>query len=135
MPGQPAARQDDQVIGIDIHVVLVPNPPAIPTPTPLPHPFSGKLISELSGDVRIENRAAATVDSVAKNDPPHKPTPPGTSFQRPPSNRGTVSRGSGSVLINGKKAARAGDPVRTCNDPTDRDAAAIVTGSTKVLIG
>jgi uncharacterized Zn-binding protein involved in type VI secretion len=46
-----------------------------------------------------------------------------------------VSNGSPTVLINDRKAARLGDPVRTCNDPTDRDAARIVSGSTKVLIG
>jgi uncharacterized Zn-binding protein involved in type VI secretion len=134
MPGQPAGHQDDQVIGVDIHVVLVPSPTGS-TPTPLPHPFSGKLTGRLSKDVRIQDRPAAMVDSVAPNDPAHTPTPPGTAFQRPPSNRGTVSRGSGSVLINGRNAARLGDPVRTCNDPTDRDAAAITSGSTKVLIG
>jgi uncharacterized Zn-binding protein involved in type VI secretion len=134
MAGQPAARQDDQVVGVDIHVVLVPSPSGT-TPTPLPHRFSGKLTGRLSRDVRIDGRRAAMVDSVAPNDPPHTPTPPGTSFQRPPSNRGTVSKGSGSVLIDGRRAARLGDPVRTCNDPTDRDAAAITTGSTKVLIG
>ena len=100
--------------------MLVPSPTGT-VPTPLPHPFSGKLTEELPDDVRIERPPAATVGSVATNDPAHTPTPPGTTFQRPPSNRGTVSDGSGSVLINGKKAARAGDPVRTCNDPTDLD--------------
>jgi uncharacterized Zn-binding protein involved in type VI secretion len=134
MPGQPAASRDDQVTGIDIHVVMVPSPSGT-VPTPLPHPFAGKLTQELADDVRIEGRPAATVGSVAPNDPTHTPTPPGTTFQRPPSNRGTVSGGSGSVLVNGKKAARAGDPVRTCNDPTDQDTGRIVGGSTKVLIG
>jgi uncharacterized Zn-binding protein involved in type VI secretion len=134
MAGLPAARQDDTVVGVDIHVVLVPSPSGT-TPTPLPHPFSGKLTQKLSGNVRIEGGRAATVDSVAPNDPVHKPTPPGTSFQRPPSNRGTVSAGSGSVLINKRKAARSGDAVRTCNDPVDKDAAVITSGSAKVLIG
>jgi uncharacterized Zn-binding protein involved in type VI secretion len=104
-------------------------------PTPLPHPFSGRLSSALSSNVKIEGQDAATKDSVAPNQPKHVPTPPGTSFQQPPSNRGTVSKGSSSVLINDKEAARIGDPVRTCNDPSDRDAARIVSGSTKVLIG
>jgi uncharacterized Zn-binding protein involved in type VI secretion len=134
MPGQPAAARDDQVVGVDTHVVLVPSPTGT-APMPLPHPFSGKLTDELTDDVRIEDRPAATVDSVAPNKPQHVPTPPGTSFQRQPSNRGTVSDGSGSVLIGNRKAARLGDPVRTCNDPTDTDAAKIVSGSTKVLIG
>ncbi len=134
MPGQPAAHQDDQVTGVDIHVVLVPSPSGS-VPTPLPHPFSGKLTEQLSDDVRIEGHPAATVGSVVLNRPAHVPTPPGVSFQRTPSNRGTVSDGSRSVLINDKKAARIGDPVRTCNDPADRDAATILSGSAKVLIG
>jgi uncharacterized Zn-binding protein involved in type VI secretion len=134
MPGQPAARKDDPVAGVDIHIVLVPSPSGT-TPTPLPHKFSGKLTEQLSDDVHIDGRKAATVGSVAPNDPKHTPTPPGTSFQRPPSNRGTVSAGSGSVLINGRKAARAGDAVRTCNDPVDSDTATITAGSDKVLIG
>lgn len=67
--------------------------------------------------------------------PPHIPVPPGTSFVRAPSNRGTVSAGSSSVTINGKAAARIGDPVRTCNDPRDLDAAKITSGARTVTIG
>jgi uncharacterized Zn-binding protein involved in type VI secretion len=134
MAGTGAARRDDQVTGVDTHIVLVPSATGT-VPTPLPHPFAGKLSNSLSGDVKIEDRDAATVDSVAPNKPKHVPTPPGTSFQRTPANRGTVSGGSGTVLINGKKAARVGDPVRTCNDPADRDAGSIASGSGTVLIG
>ena len=79
--------------------------------------------------MRIEGQPAATVDSVAENSPKHLPVPPGTSFVTTPSNRGTVSSGSGSVRIHGKAAARVGDPVRTCNDPVDRDGAKITTGA------
>jgi uncharacterized Zn-binding protein involved in type VI secretion len=129
-----AARQNDQVIGVDTHVVLVPSPSGTVL-TPLPHPFSGRLTSQLSRNVKIDGRPAATKGSVTPNQPKHVPTPPGTSFQRPPSNRGTVSGGSDSVLINGEKAARKTDPVRTCNDPADRDAAQVMGGSTTVLIG
>ena len=52
---------------------------------------------------------AATVGSTAENAPPHIPVPPGTSFQKPPSNRGTIQAGSATVMINGKPAARSGD--------------------------
>ena len=37
----------------------------------------------------------------------------------PPSNKAKVTTGSGTVKINGKKAARAGDTAETCNDPKD----------------
>lgn len=134
MAAAPATRRSDTVTGVDTHVVLVPSPSGA-TPTPLPHPFSGTLTDSLVGSVLINDRPAAVRGSVAPNDPKHTPTPPGTSFQRPPADRGTVSRGSGSVLIEGSAAARSGDPVRTCNDPTDRDAATITSGSDSVLFG
>lgn len=133
--GQPAARQTDPVTGVDTHIVLVPAPPAPPVPTPLPHPFAGQLLDALSGDVLVDGLPAATVGSVAHNLPPHLPTPPGTAFQMPPSNRGTVTLGSTTVLINGKGAARMGDTVRTCNDPVDAPVGTISAGSATVMIG
>ena len=132
--GQPAARQGDPVVGVDTHIVLVPSGTAT-VPTPLPHRFSGTLTGELSSDVLIDGMPAATAGSVAQNQPPHVPTPPGTAFQSPPANRGTVETGSATVMINGRAAARAGDPVRTCNDPADLPVSAIGAGSASVLIG
>jgi uncharacterized Zn-binding protein involved in type VI secretion len=132
--GRPAARQRDPVTAVDTHVVLVPSPVG-PVSTPLPHPFVGTLTDALSGDVKINGLPAATIDSVAVNQPPHIPTPPGTAFQTPPSNRGTVVSGSATVLIGGKGAARAGDSVRTCNDPVDLLAGTVVSGSPTVVIG
>ena len=35
--GQPAAKQGDQIVATDTHIVLVPSPGG-PVPTPLPHP-------------------------------------------------------------------------------------------------
>lgn len=133
--GQPAARQTDPVTGVDTHIVMVPAPPGAPTPTPLPHPFAGQLTEALSTDVLIDGLPAATVGSVAHNLPPHLPTPPGTAFQKPPSNRGTVTTGSATVLINGNGAARVGDTVQTCNDPVDSPVGTITAGSATVMIG
>jgi uncharacterized Zn-binding protein involved in type VI secretion len=131
--GQPAAKQGDQVVGTDTHIVLVPSPSGS-VPTPLPHPFTGILDGNLSSDVKIEGRPAATVDSTATNTPPHIPTPPGVSFANPPTNKARVMLGSVTVKINGKQAARNGDKAFTCNDPTDLPAGTIVAQST-VLIG
>ncbi len=128
---QPAARHTDTVTAIDTHVVNTPES----GPKPLPHPFSGPLAEQLSADVLIGTQPAATIGSVAHNLPPHVPTPPGTSFQLPPSNRGTVHTGSATVLINGKGAARQGDTVMTCNDPTDLPVGTITTGEPTVVIG
>jgi uncharacterized Zn-binding protein involved in type VI secretion len=130
----PAARRTDPVLATDTHIVAVPSVTGT-VPTPLPHPFSGTLQTDVSSDVLINNLGAATVGSVAVNQPPHLPTPPGTSFIRPPSNRGTVQTGSATVLINGRAAARMGDPVRTCNDPVDLPVGSITAGSPDVQIG
>ncbi len=132
--GQPAAKQGDQVIAIDMHLVLVPAPPGPPVPTPLPHPFSGMLNGSLSSDVKVMGQPAATVGSTADNSPAHIPTPPGTAFQIPPMNKGMIMSGSGTVMINHKPAARAGDTVQTCADPVPNTSGQILAVST-VLIG
>lgn len=131
--GPPAAKQNDQVVATDTHIVMVPSPGG-PVPTPLPHPFTGMLDGALSSDVNIEGMPAATVDSTATNTPSHIPTPPGVSFQSPPSNQATVIMGSGTVNINGKAAARNGDTAETCNDPADAPVGTVVAVST-VFIG
>lgn len=128
--GKPAAKAQDKVTGVDTHIVLVPQPSGPPSPTPLPHPFSGSLDQKLSTDVQVEGKAAAIVGSVATNQPAHTPTPPGTSFQAPPANRGTVTVGSSTVLINGKGAARAGDTVDTCDDVGVTGESTIIASST-----
>jgi uncharacterized Zn-binding protein involved in type VI secretion len=132
--GQPAARKGDRVIGIDTHIVMVPATPS-PVPTPLPHPFSGTITGGTIASVKIGGKEAAVVGSEATNKPSHTPTPPGTSFQKPPSNKGKVDSGSSTVKIGGKAAARMGDPVKTCNDPTDAATSAITGGEMKVTIG
>ena len=66
--------------------------------------------------------------------PPHIPTPPGTAFQKPPSNQGTIQLGSATVQIGGKPAARNGDVALTCNDPADAPMGTVIATGT-VLIG
>jgi uncharacterized Zn-binding protein involved in type VI secretion len=128
---QPAAKMGDKVVGMDIHIILVPSPGG-PVPTPLPHPFNGTLTGNLSPNVLIEGKPAATMGSIAVNSPPH--IPQGGSFSIPPTNQGTVMIGSPTVLINNKPAARVGDQVLTCNDPVPAPTSTIVGAST-VLIG
>lgn len=133
--GQPAAKQGDQIVATDTHIVMVPAPPApSPVPTPLPHPFAGIINGNLSSDVNIMGMPAATVDSTADNTPPHLPTPPGTAFQKPPANKATIKLGSPTVKINGKMAARNGDMAMTCNDPADLPAGQVIAVGT-VFIG
>lgn len=132
--GQPAAKQGDRVVGTDIHIVMVPAPPAAPVPTPLPHPYAGMINGGLSSDVKIMGKPAAVVGSTATNTPAHVPLAPGTAFQKPPTNRATIQRGSMTVKINGKPAVRAGDPALTCNDPSDLPVGTVVAVGT-VMIG
>jgi uncharacterized Zn-binding protein involved in type VI secretion len=129
--GQPGAKQGDQVVATDTHIVMIPSPGG-PVPTPLPHPFTGQLDGSLSGDVNVEGKAAAVQGSTATNTLAH--VPQGGPFQKPPSNRATVQIGSGTVLINGKPAARNGDKAMTCNDPADLPVGTVVAAGT-VLIG
>jgi uncharacterized Zn-binding protein involved in type VI secretion len=130
--GQPAAKQGDKISAIDTHIVMVPGTP--PVPTPLPHPFMGTINGGLSSDVNIEGKPAATVDSTADNSPAHIATAPGTSFQKPPANKGTIKMGSATVNINGKAAARNGDIAETCNDPADLPVGKVIAVG-KVMIG
>jgi uncharacterized Zn-binding protein involved in type VI secretion len=132
--GAPAATQTSMVTAVDTHIVMVPSPGG-PVPTPLPHPFNGTITGATVPTVTIGGQPAAVVGSIAQNNPPHLPTPPGVSFQKPPANQGKVQVGSATVVIGGKQAARVGDPVTTCNDPADVPVGSVVGPPGTVLIG
>lgn len=129
--GQPAAKDGDIITATDIHNELVPNPPNVVL-TPLPHQFNGIINDNLSSNVFIMGKPAATVGSTAENTPPHIPLT--GVFQTQPSNKATIESGSSTVFINGKPAARGGDSALTCNDPFDRPVGVILATGT-VLIG
>ncbi|MDH5682499.1 MAG: PAAR domain-containing protein [Spirochaetota bacterium] len=129
--GQPAAKKDDQIMGTDTHIIMIPSP-AGPVPTPLPHPFMGMIDDKLSEDVKIMGKPAATVDSTATNNPPH--IPQGGPFQKAPEDKATIKLGSATVKINGKMAARNGDMAETCNDPANLPVGTVMATGT-VMIG
>jgi uncharacterized Zn-binding protein involved in type VI secretion len=129
--GQPAAKQGDQIVAVDTHIIMIPSPGG-PVPTPLPHPFTGMIAGGLSANVKIMGMPAATLGSTADNLPPH--IPQGGPFQKPPTNKATIMIGSPTVLINGKPAARNGDMALTCNDPIDLPAGKVIAVGT-VMIG
>lgn len=124
---KPAAKQNDLIVALDTHVVVI-----VLVPTPVPSLFTGQLSGGLSPDVLIENFPAAVQGSSATNTVPHIPA--GGPFVKPPTNQGTILMGSTTVLINGKGAARAGDPAMTCNDPVDLPVGKVVATST-ILVG
>jgi uncharacterized Zn-binding protein involved in type VI secretion len=129
--GQPAAKQGDQIVAVDTHIIMIPSPGG-PVPTPLPHPFTGMIAGGLSANVKIMGMPAATLGSTADNLPPH--IPQGGPFQKPPTNKATIMIGSPTVLINGKPAARNGDMALTCNDPVDLPVGKVIAVGT-VMIG
>lgn len=129
--GQPAAKQGDQVMATDIHLIQPPGAPP-PPPVPVPHPFTGIIDGSLSSDVKIMGMSAAVQGSTATNTPSH--IPQGGTFVNPPKNKGTIQLGSATVMINGKPAARNGDMVMTCNDPSDLPVGTVIAVGT-VLIG
>jgi uncharacterized Zn-binding protein involved in type VI secretion len=129
--GQPAAKQGDQITAFDSHIILLPSPGG-PVPTPIVLPFTGIIDGNLSTDVKIMGMPAATMGSTATNTPAH--IPPGGPFQVPPTNQGTILKGSATVMINGKPAARNLDTAQTCADPIPNMSAQVVAAGT-VMIG
>lgn len=125
--GQPIAKQNDQVIATDIHIIMIPSPGG-PVPTPLPHPFNGMINGSLSANVKAMGQPVAVMGSTADNMPPH--IPQGGPFQKPPTNKGTIITGSATVMVNNKPAARNGDTVLTCNDPADMPVGSIIAVGT-----
>lgn len=126
--GVPGAKQGDQIMASDIHIIQPPSA----SPVSTPHPFTGMIDGGLSGDVNIMGMPAATKDSTATNTPSHVPL--GGTFVKPPTNKASIIIGSATVFINGKSAARSGDKANTCNDPADQPVGTIVAAGT-VMIG
>lgn len=131
--GQPAAKNNDQVMSTDTHIVMVPAGPSL-VPTPLPHMFAGQINGGVIPTVKIGGQPAAVMGSTASNMPSHIPSPPGVSFQKPPANKATIQKGSATVSIGGKPAARSGDVAMTCNDPADAPTGTVIAAGT-VFIG
>ena len=92
----PAAKQGDQILGTDIHIILIPSPTG-PVPTPLPHPFAGMINGGTVPTVKIMGMPAAVLGSTATNMPPH--IPQGGAFQLPPKNQAKIITGSANVFI------------------------------------
>jgi uncharacterized Zn-binding protein involved in type VI secretion len=126
--GLPAAKQGDQIVATDFHLVTLPS--GIPILVALP--FTGVIDKRLSPDVNIMGRPAAVQGSTAPNSPSHIP-PVGT-FQTPPHNQGEIRTGSPTVFINGKRSARSTDIANTCNDPFDLPQGRVIASGT-VFIG
>ena len=125
----PAAKKGDKITANDLHIV---QPPGTAPPASVQHPFKGIISGNLSANVNIMGKPAATMNSTATNLPAHLPI--GGTFVKAPRNRGSIIAGSATVFINGKPAARSGDAAITCNDPVDLPVGKVVAKGT-VFIG
>ena len=125
--GKQMAAQDDRVMGMDVHIMVIPSGPGTTT-SPLPHPFIGKLADGLSDDVSIGDKKAAVKGSKAKHDDPTHMQLPGTiKFQSSPKKEGEITDGtSPSVRIDGKEAAVIGSLVTTCNEIGARNNSTVI---------
>ena len=113
----PAAKEFDIVMGVDIHIVLPP-PPA--PPLPIPHPFIGivfdpmDFIPLLGATIMVNGVPRAQAGSAAKDIPAHIPL--GGTFIKPPGNEGEMFMGSATVLAEGEPFTHMAHPVLSCHD-------------------
>lgn len=67
-----AAKHFDMVMGVDIHIIMIPTPGG-PVPTPIPHPFVGMMFDpddyDIAGLLKAELKAAGIVDIDAMLQP------------------------------------------------------------------
>ena len=135
--GKPAAKKGDKIVSAtpgDIHIVMVPSPGG-PIPTPLPHPCKSDLKMKLAKKVNVQGKPGAMKGSKSKHMPPHIPTPPGVSFQKPPKNEAEVFTASTNVNYEGRGAAMLGDTGLMCSDPTDTPVGVLVVPPGTVYVG
>jgi uncharacterized Zn-binding protein involved in type VI secretion len=125
----PAARQGDNAIHDGPHCHAPIHPPA-PVPTPTPHPpLPLAIIGATVPTVLINNMPAAVATSMTK---------PCMLPSCVPGGPGLVSKGSATVLIGNRPAARVGDLVAfaTCVAPIPSPTGKILPpGSATVQIG
>lgn len=111
--GNPAAVMGDKITAT-CSAHQMPNPASgAPQPAP-PMPFSAPLLQSLATTVTIGGKFAAVAGSSGLNVPPHVGLHPSDPFMAPNTQQGTVTRGSSTVLFDGKPAAMTGATCTVC---------------------
>jgi len=124
----------DKATGICTHIVMIPSPGG-PVPTPLPAPYSATILVGCIVNVLIGNKPAAVMGSGLTHVPPHIPIG-GPWGPPPPSHNGTIVKGSATVMIGGRPAARIGDTVSVCTTSVPPGTGAVIgPGAPTVIIG
>ena len=111
-----AAKHFDPIIGIDIHIILMPPASA---PTPLPNPYIGIVfdpidyVPVLGATVKINGLPRAQAGTSGLQLMPHLPL--GGPFGPPPPSRDSeIFMGSATVAIDGDAQSYLGLPVLSC---------------------
>ena len=118
--GAPAGRLNDSVLGADTAHRDSAGAPRLGADAAPGHSFSGTIRCDASPDVRSRDAAAAVGRHGGHEQPAAHADAAGRVVPETAIEPAARSAsGSSTVTINGKAAARVGDPVRTCNDPTD----------------
>lgn len=110
--GQPAAVLGDRIMATCVGH-QIPMGPGNPGPAP-PMPFSAPVTNGAATKVLIGGKPALVATAWGLNLPPHVGLHPTDPFMAPPTQRGTIAKGSSTVLIEGKPAARTGDTCTVC---------------------
>lgn len=116
---EPAAKKDDKIIsnGTKSQVWVKQPPPSTSPPEPVSFKYEGSIDNLCSSNVFVMGKPSATVESAATNSiPPSVQQEVITKgkIQTPNiDNTATITTGSSTVYVNGKKAARNGDKAKT----------------------
>jgi RHS repeat-associated protein len=114
-----AAKHLDPVIGVDVHIVLIPSP-AGPIPTPIPHPYIGIVLDPfdylpfIGATVYVNGLPRASAGTSGQAIPSHIPM--GGAFLKPPTNESEVFMGSATVLSDGEPQSFLAMPILSCQD-------------------
>lgn len=113
--GQPAAKHFDPVVGVDLHLEIVP-PVA-----PIPNPFIGFLfdpfdyIPFIGATVYVNGVPRAQAGTAGIRMPPHKPIV--GPFAKPPGDECEMLMGSMTVAVDSDAFSYMALPALSCNDP------------------
>jgi RHS repeat-associated protein len=111
----PVIKHFDPVMGVDIHIVVLP--PGVPTP--MPHPHIAMIIDPmdyvpvLGATVFIGPLPRASAGTAGK---PIPHIPMGGPFVKPPMNEAEIFMGSATVLADGDPLSFTALPVLSCQD-------------------
>lgn len=111
----PAVKHFDPVMGVDIHILIVP----MVGPVPIPHPHIAMIMDPMDyvpimgSTVNVGFMPRGTAGTAGKTIP-HIPM--GAPFAKPPMNESEIFMGSATVLADGSPMTFTALPVLSCHD-------------------